>query len=158
MNELNVRKAFILLFGLISVYIALTFSLSNSIGDVSNDSLLLRFWNAILTSYMIGSFILLLTLLMYAESRNVPYAPSIGMLASSGIGALLMLWLLPTLDITLLEGNGTPFAQLLSNVLRFSTSMIAGALSLAIVVGIFYSYMAPSNLNLKSSQFPQEEE
>ena len=77
MNELNVRKAFILLFGLISVYIALTFSLSNSIGDVSNDSLLLRFWNAILTSYMIGSFILLLTLLMYAESRNVPYAPSI---------------------------------------------------------------------------------
>ena len=80
------------------------------------------------------------------------------MLASSGIGALLMLWLLPTLDITLLEGNGTPFAQLLSNVLRFSTSMIAGALSLAIVVGIFYSYMAPSNLNLKSSHFPQEEE
>ncbi|MDA0716451.1 MAG: hypothetical protein O2866_04090 [archaeon] len=157
MNNLNVKKAFVFLILLIFTYVAIVFSLSNSMNDISSDLYMRRFWNAILTSYMIGSFLFLLTLVMYAESRNVPFAPTFGMLASGAVAALLMLWVLPNLDVELLEGNGTPMAQLLTNVLRFSSTLLAAIVSSIIVFGLFYSMMLPSKLEIQWKNLNEEE-
>lgn len=157
MNNLNVKKALVFLILLIFTYVAIVFSLSNSMNDISSDLYMRRFWNAILTSYMIGSFLFLLTLVMYAESRNVPFAPTFGMLASGAVAALLMLWVLPNLDVELLEGNGTPMAQLLTNVLRFSSTLLAAIVSSIIVFGLFYSMMLPSKMEIQWKNFNEEE-
>ncbi|MEK9730485.1 MAG: hypothetical protein VW230_01860 [Candidatus Poseidoniales archaeon] len=157
MNNLNVKKALVFLILLIFTYVAIVFSLSNSMNDISSDLYMRRFWNAILTSYMIGSFLFLLTLVMYAESRNVPFAPTFGMLASGAVAALLMLWVLPNLDVELLEGNGTPMAQLLTNVLRFSSTLLAAIVSSIIVFGLFYSMMLPSKMEIQWENLNEEE-
>jgi uncharacterized membrane protein YkvI len=157
MNNLNVKKALFYLILMIFTYVALVFSLSNSMNDITSDLYMRRFWNAILTSYMIGSFIFLLTLIMYAESRNVPFAPPLGMLASGCVAALLMLLILPNLDVSLLEGNGTPMAQLLTNVLRFSSTLLAAVVSILIAFGLFYSMMLSPKLEFQW-EHPNEEE
>lgn len=157
MNSLNVKKAMSLLLLLVLAYCVLVFSLADNLNETTSEMYERRFWNAILTSFMIGSFMLLLTLVMYAESRRVRLPPAAGMLASGGVGALLMLWVLPALDVQLLEGNGTPFAQLLSNVLRYSATLLASMVSLIIVFGLFYSAMLPSKANIEWPSHREEE-
>lgn len=157
MNSLNVKKAMSLLLFLVLSYCVLVFSLADNLNETTSEMYERRFWNAILTSFMIGSFMLLLTLVMYAESRQVRLPPAAGMLASGGVGALLMLWLLPALDIQLLEGNGAPLAQLLSNVLRYSATLLAALISLIIGFGLFYSAMLPSKANIEWSSHREEE-
>jgi uncharacterized membrane protein len=157
MNSLNVKKAMSLLLLLVLAYCVLVFSLADNLNETTSEMYKRRFWNAILTSFMIGSFMLLLTLVMYAESRRVRLPPAAGMLASGGVGALLMLWVLPALDVQLLEGNGTPFAQLLSNVLRYSATLLASMVSLIIGFGLFYSAMLPSKANIEWPSHREEE-
>ncbi len=157
MNSLNVKKAMGLLVLLVLVYFVLVFSLADSLNENASEMYERRFWNAILTSFMLSSFMLLLTLVMYAESRQVRLPPAAGMFASGGVGALLMLWLLPALDVQLLEGNGTPLAQLLSNVLRYSATLLAALVSIIIGFGLFYSAMLPSKANIEWP-FHREEE
>jgi len=157
MNSLNIKKAMSLLLLLVLSYCVLVFSLADNLNDTTSKLYERRFWNAILTSFMIGSFMLLLTLIMYAESRRVRLPPAAGMLGSGAIGALLMLWLLPSLDVQLLEGNGTPLAQLLSNVLRYSATLLGALVSLIIGFGLFYSVMLPSKSSLDWPSHQEEE-
>jgi len=157
MNSLDVKKALSILFLLVLAYFFLVFSLADNINEATSKIYERRFWNAILTSFIIGSFMLLLTLVMYAESRRIRLPPAVGMLVSGGVGALLMLWLLPSLDVQLLEGNGTPLAQLLSNVLRYSATLLAALVSLINGFGLFYSAMLPSKANIDWPSHREEE-
>ncbi len=60
-----------------------------SLSGVSAEGAVVRFSNALLTSFTLFSFILLLTLFVYGDARKRPLAPLFGMALSVGLGSLL---------------------------------------------------------------------
>ena len=116
------------------VILGLIMWLSNS----SLEGTLIRFTNALLTSFTLFSFMLLLTLFVYGDARKRPYAPLIGMLMSVLLGLGLTLFFLAQGEL-LMEDNGSVRAQALSNAIRFGTTIIGLGLAVVIVAGTLFA-------------------
>ena len=116
------------------VILGLIMWLSNS----SLEGTLIRFTNALLTSFTLFSFMLLLTLFVYGDARKRPYAPLIGMLMSVLLGLGLTLFFLAQGEL-LMEDNGSVRAQALSNTIRFGTTIIGLGLAVVIVAGTLFA-------------------
>lgn len=97
-----------------------------------------RFANSLLTSYTIGSFLLLFSLFIYGDKRKRPVAPLVGMFGAALIGVMISFMLLSQGDL-LMEDNGSIRAQTLSNIIRFSTTIIAVGISVLLVGGIGFA-------------------
>jgi len=93
-----------------------------------------RFVNAMLTSFTLVSFMLLVTLFAYGDARRRPTAPLAGMvfLVMAGVG--LMMFFLSQGDL-LMEENASIRAQFLSNIVRFATTSAALVLATVVVGG-----------------------
>ena len=117
-----------------STLLGLTYGLHPGIGDGT----LIRFANSMLTSFTMISFLLLLTLFVYGDARKRPLAPLLGMLLCGVFGTALTLFFLSQGDL-LMEDNGSVRAQALSNVIRFSTTVIACVVAAVIVFGMLFA-------------------
>lgn len=117
-----------------TVLLGLTYALHPDIGDGT----LIRFANSMLTSFTMISFLLLLTLFVYGDTRKRPVAPLLGMLMCGLTGAALTLFFLSQGDL-LMEDNGSVRAQALSNIIRFSTTAIALGIAALIVLGMVFA-------------------
>jgi len=93
-----------------------------------------RFVNAMLTSFSLVSFMLLVTLFAYGDARRRPTAPLAGMvfLVMAGVG--LTMFFLSQGDL-LMEENASIRAQFLSNIVRFATTSAALVLATVVVGG-----------------------
>jgi len=93
-----------------------------------------RFVNAMLTSFTLVSFMLLVTLFAYGDARRRPTAPLAGMvfLVMAGVG--LTMFFLSQGDL-LMEENASIRAQFLSNIVRFATTSAALVLATVVVGG-----------------------
>ena len=120
---------------LVSVW-ALDFTLGGSVG-AGIDSLP-RFANALLTSYTLGSLLLLGNLFFYADSRKRPMAPLFGMLAGASIGLFTTIVLLNQGDL-LMENNGSVQAQIFYNIVHLLVSTGAILLALGLALGTTFS-------------------
>ena len=120
----------------------------------STDGALVRFANALLTSFTLFSFILLLTLFVYGDARKRPLAPLFGMALSVGLGSLLTVYFLSQGEL-LMEDNGSVRAQALSNIIRFGTTAVGFGLALVVVAGtLFASLMSGPS---RTIHFDEEE-
>ncbi|MGB0611500.1 MAG: hypothetical protein ACPGMW_02640, partial [Poseidonia sp.] len=117
-----------------SAFLGLTFVLHPGVGEGT----LIRFANSMLTSFTMISFLLLLTLFVYGDARKRPMAPFLGMLLCGLFGTALTLFFLSQGDL-LMEDNGSVRAQALSNIIRFSTTVIACAIAALIVLGMLFA-------------------
>ncbi|MFZ8906764.1 MAG: hypothetical protein ACO2Y2_05340 [Poseidonia sp.] len=99
---------------------------------------LVRFANALLTSFTLFSFILLLTLFVYGDARKRPVAPLFGMALSVGLGAALTVFFLSQGEL-LMEDNGSVRAQALSNIIRFGTTAVGFGLAVMVVGGTLFA-------------------
>ena len=110
-------------------------------GDFSsfdtNDSFT-RFANAVLTSYTLGSILLLGNLFFYADSRNRPLAPLFGMDLASLLGILATIILIG-IGPMLLESNGSVRAQTVYNIGHTIVSFLAISLAGIICIGSMFS-------------------
>lgn len=104
----------------------------------SPDGALVRFSNALLTSFTLFSFILLLTLFVYGDARKRPVAPLFGMAVSVGLGAVLTVFFLSQGEL-LMEDNGSVRAQALSNIIRFGTTAVGFGLAVLVVGGTLFA-------------------
>lgn len=114
--------------------------LNSVLGLGEIDTAFKRFANAILTSYILAAGALFGAMFFYADSRNRPAAPLIGMLVATGLGALLMLGLLSQGDL-LLEDNGSMQAQFLSNVVHLLVVSTAILSATGLVAGLAMSFI-----------------
>ena len=117
-----------------SAFLGLTFVLHPGVGEGT----LVRFANSMLTSFTMISFLLLLTLFVYGDARKRPMAPFLGMLLCGLFGTALSLFFLSQGDL-LMEDNGSVRAQALSNIIRFSTTVIACTIAALIVLGMLFA-------------------
>ena len=101
---------------------------------VSGEGTLVRFANALLTSFTLVCFLLLLVLVVYGDERKRPIAPLLGMVLTLAIAAGLTLFFLSQGEL-LMEDNGSVRAQALSNVVRMGTTLLAVTFGLVVVVG-----------------------
>tara|TARA_B100000900_G_scaffold253696_1_gene216151 strand:+ start:908 stop:1369 length:462 start_codon:yes stop_codon:yes gene_type:complete len=97
-----------------------------------------RFANALLTSFTLFSFMLLLTLFVYGDARKRPIAPLLGMCMSVLLGIGLTVFFLSQGEL-LMEDNGSVRAQALSNTIRFGTTMLGVALGAVVVGGTLFA-------------------
>ena len=104
----------------------------------SGEGTLVRFANALLTSFTLMSFVLLFTLFVYGDARKRPIAPLFGMCLSGLTGAGLTVYFLSQGEL-LMEDNGSVRAQALSNIIRFGTTMIGLGLAGMVVAGALFS-------------------
>ena len=109
-----------------------------SLSGSSPDGALVRFSNALLTSFTLFSFILLLTLFVYGDARKRPVAPLFGMAVSVGLGAVLIVFFLSQGEL-LMEDNGSVRAQALSNIIRFGTTAVGFGLAVLVVGGTLFA-------------------
>ena len=114
---------------------ALLLGVASSVTAHASDGMLVRFVNAGLTSFTLASFILMVLLVVYGDRRKRPIAPLAGMLVSGVVGALVTAFFLGQGDL-LMEDNGSVRAQMLSNTVRFSTSLLALMLSGVLTFGV----------------------
>lgn len=112
-----------------------------------------RFGNAILTSYILGSLILLGNLFFYADSRQRPLAPLFGMFAAAAIGILVTVLLLSQGDL-LMENNGSIRAQILYNVVHMFVS--GGAILLSIALGLGFTFATITAQKARRTVFEEE--
>lgn len=125
-----------------------------SLSGVSAEGAVVRFSNALLTSFTLFSFILLLTLFVYGDARKRPLAPLFGMALSVGLGSLLTVYFLSQGEL-LMEDNGSVRAQALSNIIRFGTTAVGFGLALVVVAGtLFASLMSGPS---RTIHFDEEE-
>ena len=125
-----------------------------SLSGVSADGAVVRFSNALLTSFTLFSFILLLTLFVYGDARKRPLAPLFGMALSVGLGSLLTVYFLSQGEL-LMEDNGSVRAQALSNIIRFGTTAVGFGLAVVVVAGtLFASLMSGPS---RTIHFDEEE-
>jgi len=101
----------------------------------ASGGMLVRFVNAALTSFTLASFILMVLLMVYGDRRKRPIAPLAGMLVAGMVGAGVTAFFLSQGDL-LMEANGSVRAQMLSNIIRFSTSLLALMLSSVLTFGV----------------------
>jgi hypothetical protein len=114
---------------------AIDITLGASIG--AGEDSLPRFGNAILTSYTLGSLVLLGNLFFYADSRQRPLAPLFGMLAAVVMGVAVSVLLLNQGDL-LMENNGSAQAQVFYNVVHMFVSAGAMLLALGLALGLTF--------------------
>lgn len=112
-----------------------------------------RFANAILTSYTLGSLVLLGNLIFYADSRKRPLAPLFGMVLAVLIGILATL-LLIGMGPMLLEANGSVRAQTVYNIGHTIVSFLAISLAVVVCIGSMFATLT----NGKKRRIFQEEE
>lgn len=111
--------------------------------ETPTDGSFIRFVNAMLASFTLVSFMLLLTLVVYGDARKRPVSPLLGMLLSVSVGAGLTLFFLSQGDL-LMEANGSVRAQALSNIIRFATTALAVVVAVMIVGGTLFSSLLNS--------------
>ena len=104
----------------------------------STEGTLVRFSNALLTSFTFVSFILLMTLFVYGDARKRPVAPLLGMVLSVLIGAGMTVYFLSQGEL-LMEDNGSVRAQALSNLIRLGTTLIGVGLGAMVVAGTLFA-------------------
>ncbi len=119
----------------------------------STEGTFIRFTNALLTSFTLFSFMLLLTLFVYGDARKRPIAPLVGMLMSVLLGLGLTLFFLAQGEL-LMEDNGSVRAQALANTIRFGTTIIGLGLAVVVVAGTLFA----SLMNRPSQTIHFEEE
>ena len=112
-----------------------------------------RFVNAMLTSFTLVSFMLLVTLFAYGDARKRPIAPLAGMLMVVGAGIGLTMFFLSQGGL-LMEDNASVKAQYLSNIVRFATTSAAIVVASVVVGGVLLA----SLLNTPQKQILFEEE
>tara|TARA_B100001996_G_scaffold120182_1_gene90912 strand:+ start:3338 stop:3811 length:474 start_codon:yes stop_codon:yes gene_type:complete len=112
-----------------------------------------RFANAILTSYTLGSLVLLGNLFFYADSRKRPLAPLFGMVLAVLIGILATLVLIG-MGPMLLEANGSVIAQTVYNIGHTIVSFLAISLAVAVCIGSMFATLT----NGKKRKIFHEEE
>ena len=102
--------------------------------SASFESGVVRFVNAMLTSFTLVSFMLLVTLFAYGDARRCPIAPLAGtvFLVLAGVG--LTMFFLSQGDL-LMEENASVRAQFLSNIVRFATTSAALVVATVVVGG-----------------------
>lgn len=147
-NRSLARLCLIVMFPVLSI-LAIILWLS----DGSTEGTFIRFTNALLTSFTLFSFMLLLTLFVYGDARKRPIAPLVGMLMSVLLGLGLTLFFLAQGEL-LMEDNGSVRAQALSNTIRFGTTIIGLGLAVVIVAGTLFA----SLMNRPSQTIHFEEE
>lgn len=108
------------------------------LSGVAPDGAIVRFSNALLTSFTLFSFILLLTLFVYGDARKRPLAPLFGMALSVGVGSMLTVYFLSQGEL-LMEDNGSVRAQALSNIIRFGTTAVGFGLAVMVVAGTLFA-------------------
>ena len=113
------------------------------LSDGASEGALIRFANALLTSFTFVSFLLLLTLFVYGDARKRPLAPLVGMFLSVLIGAGLTVFFLSQGEL-LMEDNGSVRAQALSNLIRFGTTIIGLGLATLVVAGTLFASLMNS--------------
>lgn len=123
------------------------------LSDGSTEGTFIRFTNALLTSFTLFSFMLLLTLFVYGDARKRPIAPLVGMLMSVLLGLGLTLFFLAQGEL-LMEDNGSVRAQALANTIRFGTTIIGLGLAVVVVAGTLFA----SLMNRPSQTIHFEEE
>lgn len=123
------------------------------LSDGSTEGTFIRFTNALLTSFTLFSFMLLLTLFVYGDARKRPIAPLVGMLMSVLLGLGLTFFFLAQGEL-LMEDNGSVRAQALSNTIRFGTTIIGLGLAVVVVAGTLFA----SLMNRPSQTIHFEEE
>ena len=128
-------------------------SLKGDFSNLDTSDSFTRFANAILTSYILGSIILLGNLFFYADSRKRPLAPLIGMVLAVSIGVAATLALIG-MGPMLLEANGSVMAQTVYNMGHTIVSFLAISLAVAICVGSMFATLT----NGKKRIIFQEEE
>ncbi len=128
-------------------------SLKGDFSNLDTSDSFTRFANAILTSYTLGSIILLGNLFFYADSRKRPLAPLIGMVLAVSIGVAATLALIG-MGPMLLEANGSVMAQTVYNMGHTIVSFLAISLAVAICVGSMFATLT----NGKKRIIFQEEE
>ena len=121
--------------------------------ETSLEGALVRFVNAMLTSFTLVSFVLLTTLFAYGDARKRPLAPLFGMVLMVGAGGLITYFFLAQGDL-LMENNGSIRAQALSNIIRFGTTVLAMTMAMVVVGGTLLA----SLLNSPPKQLVFEEE
>ena len=128
-------------------------SLKGDFSNLDTSDSFTRFANAILTSYILGSIILLGNLFFYADSRKRPLAPLIGMVLAVSIGVAATLALIG-MGPMLLEANGSVMAQTVYYMGHTIVSFLAISLAVAICVGSMFATLT----NGKKRIIFQEEE
>ena len=113
------------------------------LSDGASEGALIRFANALLTSFTFVSFLLLLTLFVYGDARKRPLAPLVGMFLSVLLGAGLTVFFLSQGEL-LMEDNGSVRAQALSNLIRFGTTIIGLGLATLVVAGTLFASLMNS--------------
>ena len=113
------------------------------LSDGASEGALIRFANALLTSFTFVSFLLLLTLFVYGDARKRPLAPLVGMFLSVILGAGLTVFFLSQGEL-LMEDNGSVRAQALSNLIRFGTTIIGLGLATLVVAGTLFASLMNS--------------
>lgn len=119
----------------------------------STEGTLVRFSNALLTSFTFASFILLMTLFVYGDARKRPVAPLLGMVMSVLIGAGITVYFLSQGEL-LMEDNGSVRAQALSNLIRLGTTLIGVGLGAMVVAGTLFASLM--NTPPRRIQFEEE--
>jgi hypothetical protein len=119
----------------------------------STDGALIRFANALLTSFTFVSFILLLTLFVYGDARKRPLAPLLGMLMSVLLGVAMTVFFLSQGEL-LMENNGSVRAQALSNLIRLATTVLGMGLAVMVVAGTLFASLM--NTPPRVIQFEEE--
>lgn len=134
MNASNQRASFVrtaLWFTVPTLILVLSVWWSTS---ASVETGVVRFVNAMLTSFTLVSFMLLVTLFAYGDARRRRTAPLAGMffLVMAGVG--LTMFFLSQGDL-LMEENASVRAQFLSNIVRFATTSAALVVATVVVGG-----------------------
>lgn len=142
MNEikqrLNIKIIFIAFFLPILVIWIIDSTLTGDFSSFDTSDSFTRFANAILTSYTLGSFLLLGNLFFYADSRNRPLAPLFGMALAVLLGVISTIILIG-MGPMLLESNGSVKAQAVYNVGHTIVSFLAISLAGIICIGSMFS-------------------
>ena len=119
----------------------------------STDGTLIRFANALLTSFTFVSFILLLTLFVYGDARKRPIAPLLGMFMSVLLGVGMTVFFLSEGEL-LMEDNGSVRAQALSNLIRLATTVLGMGMAVMVVAGTLFASLM--NTPPRAIQFEEE--
>ena len=138
MNDPSPNRSLARLCLLVLIPLAIILAIILWLSDGSTEGTFIRFTNSLLTSFTLFSFMLLLTLFVYGDARKRPIAPLIGMLMSVLLGLGLTLFFLAQGEL-LMENNGSVRAQVLSNTIRFGTTVIGLSLAMVIVAGTLFA-------------------
>lgn len=128
-------------------------SLKGDFSNLDTSDSFTRFANAILTSYTLGSVILLGNLFFYADSRKRPLAPLVGMVLAVFIGIAATLFLIG-MGPMLLEANGSVRAQTVYNIGHTIVSFLAIFLAISVCIGSMFAALT----NGKKRKIFHEEE